>query len=63
MLCVFSSLKTIRKYLIPLFITISLIIGILFNVNQNIKDHFIHFNNKVINIDFFSTIIIKEKVK
>ena len=62
MLCVFSSLKTIRKYLIPLFITISLIIGILFNVNQNIKDHFIHFNNKVIeSIDFFSTIIIKDK--
>ena len=62
MLCVFSSLKIIRKYLIPLFITITLIIGVLFNVNQNIKDHFIHFNNKVIeSIDFFSTIIIKDK--
>ena len=62
MLCVFSSFKTIRKYLIPLFLTITLIIGILFNVNQNIKEHFLHFNNKVIeSVDFFSTIIIKDK--
>ena len=62
MLCVFSSYAKIRKYLLPLFVSVTLIIGILLSVNQNIKDHFGHFNNKIIeSVDFFSTIIIKDK--
>tara|TARA_B100001559_G_scaffold31516_1_gene24076 strand:- start:1986 stop:3356 length:1371 start_codon:yes stop_codon:yes gene_type:complete len=61
-LLVFSAYKTIRKYLLPLILSIAIIFGISFNINPNIKDHFVHFNNKVIeSINFFSTIIIKDK--
>tara|TARA_A100001015_G_scaffold15586_1_gene18189 strand:- start:211 stop:1584 length:1374 start_codon:yes stop_codon:yes gene_type:complete len=60
--CVFSFNKTMRKYLIAFVAFASLIFAISWSVNPNIKNHFSHFNHKVTEfVDFFSTVIIKNK--
>ena len=58
----FAIIKETRKYLIPSFFILLSTLYLFANNNQNIRHHFGHFNNQLIEFkEFFLTIIIKEK--